>query len=534
MRLGIDFGTTRIVVASEDRGNYPVASFDCPDGAVRDWTPPLVAVRGNARSYGWAAWELQGEPDVTIVRSIKRVLADCGPETRIELGEQSIPAAQLLHEMLGALRTELLERSTLSGQKDAVLQTLVGVPANANSNQRFLTLEGFRQAGFDVLGLLNEPSAASVEFAHKLSAEDADAPEKILVYDLGGGTFDVSLVEREGRSHAVMATESIPSLGGDDFDEVLAEMALESAGLEGGRNGLSAGEEFLLLEECRERKETLHPNTRRITVDLGRVRDGWGHSVVQVNEYYERCRPLVEETLHATRDVLERHAEGENVSLYVTGGASDLPLVGRLLREEFGRRMKRSAYTRSATAIGLAIQAGEQSGYRLREKFMRWFGVWREGECGRRMVFDPLFEKGALLPGPGEPPLERRRTYWPVHNVGHFRYLECSHLTAGEPTGDLAAWDDIRFPFDPSLAASGLEETAVAHTESARGQAIEERYSVDASGVVGVRIANRTAGYERIYKLAKWSDKAAAVNPARPKARHRSRPGTSGKSARKG
>ncbi len=116
--------------------------------------------------------------------------------------------------------------------------------------------------------------------------------------------------------------------------------------------------------------------------------------------------------------------------------------------------MKRSAYTRSATAIGLAIQAGAQAKYLLRERFTRWFGVWREGESGRRMVFDPLFEKGALLPAPGEPPLRRVRHYSPVHNVGHFRYLESSHVSAGgEPDGELAHWDEIRFPFSPSLSA---------------------------------------------------------------------------------
>jgi molecular chaperone DnaK (HSP70) len=534
MRLGIDFGTTRIVVAWEDRGNYPVVSFECPDGASRDWAPPLIAVQNGKRLYGWEAWLAQGAPGTTAVRSVKRILADCGPATLVTLGEQRVTVAQLLEEMFGALRRELLERSSLTVKPGEPLEAMLGVPANANSNQRFLTAEGFRSAGFEVLGLLNEPSAASIEYAHRLG-EGGSAPEAILVYDLGGGTFDVSLVQREERTHHVAATESIPSLGGDDFDEVLAELAMEAAGLGEERNGLTAAEEFVLMEECRERKEALHPNTRRMVVDLERVREGWGQATVGVAEYYERCRPLVEETLHATGDVVSREGPGESISLYVTGGASELPLVGRMLREEFGKRMRRSAYTRSATAIGLAIQAGAQAKYLLRERFTRWFGVWREGDEGRRMIFDPLFEKGTALPGPGEAPLRRVRSYTPVHNIGHFRYLECSQVgRQAEPTGELAHWDEIRFPFDPGLAGrEDLEEVPVGHCGAAQEQRIREEYMVDGSGTVSVRIVNESAGYERLYRLARWSGRVAAVDPSRPKSRHRTKAGMGKPVARK-
>jgi hypothetical protein len=243
-----------------------------------------------------------------------------------------------------------------------------------------------------------------------------------------------------------------------------------------------------------------------------------------VADYYDRARPLVEETLVATEDLLSRLGRDETVTLYATGGASELPLVGRLLRERFGRRLKRSAYTRSATAIGLAIQAEGQSAIKLRERFTRYFGVWREGEAGRLMIFDPLFEKGAELPGPGEPPLARVRRYSPVHNIGHFRYLECSHRGAsGEPTGDVTAWDEIRFPFDPALAgADDLGARAVEHCHAAERQTIEEKYTADSSGAVLVEISNLTAGYHRSYRLGRWASqpRTAAVERA-PRRRKR-------------
>ncbi|MGH9592227.1 MAG: Hsp70 family protein, partial [Bryobacteraceae bacterium] len=200
MRLGIDFGTTRTVIAAVDRGNYPVVTFDAPDGAVYDWVPSLLALRAGERAYGWEAWSKQQEPGWTVVRSLKRVLEDAGPQTIVDLGAERVPLMTLLAEMAASLKTLLRRGSSLNLRVDEKLEAMLGVPANANSNQRFLTVEAFRSAGFDVLGLLNEPSAASLEFSHKNRMSG-----RVLVYDLGGGTFDASLVEAGGNEHAVLA-----------------------------------------------------------------------------------------------------------------------------------------------------------------------------------------------------------------------------------------------------------------------------------------------------------------------------------------
>ena len=274
MKIGIDFGTTRIVVAASDRGNFPIVNFETPEGEVRDWFPPTVAVRGSIRLYGWEAVARQNDAGWSLVRSLKRSLRGAGPHTRIEIGGQQLPVTQLLAETMAALYGELRERSNLGAKKSETLEAMLGVPANANSNQRFLTEEAARVGGFDVLGLLNEPTAAALEFANRNSQERKGRNNGLAVYDLGGGTFDVSLVALGETEHIVIATDGIAGLGGEDFDGILADLALELSGR--SASALSHYQSNQLLEECREKKESLNPNTRKLTIDLERVQSGVG------------------------------------------------------------------------------------------------------------------------------------------------------------------------------------------------------------------------------------------------------------------
>jgi molecular chaperone DnaK (HSP70) len=518
MRLGIDFGTTRIVVAAVDRGNYPLVHFESLDGDRCDWFPPLVAIRASSRLYGWEAWGAQQQEGFTIIRSLKRYMEDAGPESRISIASQTLGMLDLLTELLESLHESLISRSSLGAKKKEKLEVMIGVPANANGNQRFLTVEAFRRAGFDVLGLLNEPSAAAIEFTHANRASQTSRKRgSVLVYDLGGGTFDASLVNTDDQLHSVVASEGIPTLGGDDFDNVLAELAMDEAALDiSERDQLTQSEWFRLHEECRQKKEALHPNTRRLAVDLESVRGSMPPVTVPVSTYYEQCRPLVDETLNAVKDLLSAH-DAEPHAIYVTGGGSEIPLVPRALREVYGRRVRRSTYTHSATAIGLAIQADEQAGYQLKETFTRYFGVWREADGGSSIVFDPLFHKGTPLPGPKEPPLTVERHYRPVHNVGHFRYLECSHRAEdGRPLGGITFWDEILFPFDPALRKERkLISVGVGHCERAMDQEIRETYSCDSGGAVTVRISNLTSGYQRKFRLGRWAVPSAPIVPGK-------------------
>jgi molecular chaperone DnaK (HSP70) len=523
LKLGVDFGTTRIVVSWVDRGNYPLVSFECPDAASRDWFPALAAFhveRPAERAFGWEAWAKQSELGWASVRSLKRLLGEVGPLTPISVGPHRFPAMDLYVELAAALKHSLHHTSNLDLKKDEPLEVILGVPAHANSNQRFVTAEAFRLAGFHVLAMLNEPAAAAIEYGHRNKL----TKDKILVYDLGGGTFDVSVVELTENERSVVSSEGIATLGGDEFDVVLAEMALEEIGRES--SGLNQQQWFLLLESCREKKEALHPNTRKIEIDLEAVAGEGAKATVAVNDYYERAWPLVAETLHATEDLLKLHGGVEAVeAVYVTGGGSELPLVARMLREKYARKVKRSAYMRAATAIGLAIHADNQSGYTLRERFHQYFGVWREADGGRRIVFDPIFLKGTVLPGPKDPPLVVKRRYRPVHNVGHFRFLESTRVSAEQqPEGELTYWDEIQFPFDPFLEGeSQLSAVPVGHNDRAFSCEAEEVYRCDSNGRVSVEIRNLSSGHSRLYPLARWGQQAEPIPADAPGRKRKAR-----------
>jgi molecular chaperone DnaK (HSP70) len=512
MKIGIDFGTTRIVVAASDRGNFPIVNFETPEGEVRDWFPPAVAVQGSTRMYGWEAVAKQNDAAWSVVRSLKRSLRGAGPHSLIEIGDEHLAVKLLLEETMAALHFDLRERSNLRAKKGEKLEAMLGVPANANSNQRFLTEEAARVGGFEVLGLLNEPTAAALEFAHRNSQERKGRNNGLAVYDLGGGTFDVSLVALGETEHIVVATDGIPTLGGEDFDGILAELAMELSGR--AASSLSHYESNQLLEECREKKESLNPNTRKLTIDLERAQPGWEQVTVPVDAYYERCRPLIESTREVVERLLASEPETPVDTLYVTGGGSELPPVARVLKETFGRRVKRSAYMRSASAVGLAIRAGsqtertsERSGDQITDQFTENFGLWRESDDGQNITFDLIFPRGAKLPAAGEPALHSVRAYQPAHNIGHFRYLECTHLNPlGQPTGEITNWDEILFPFDSHLQQeSEFTGQPVSRFDAPQSFLVREEYSCDASGNLRVTISTESTGYVREYSIGSWS-----------------------------
>ena len=516
MRLGIDFGTTRTVVACSDRGNYPVLSFQDELGNPVDWYPSVVAERRGELRFGFDALEVAGDPAWTLLRSSKRLRSSArsSPDLHVQIGGTTLPSVELIARFLASLRTALLTRSNRPAAQvdDDRLVAVVATPANAHGTQRFLTLDAFRRAGFEVTALLNEPSAAGFEYSHRYRNTLTSKREHIVVYDLGGGTFDASLVHISGRRHEAVATSGSNQLGGDDFDAALANLALEAVGLT--RGGLPRRALAQLADQCREAKERLNPSSRRIVVDLEACLGDLAPApevTLAVADYYDRCIPLVQKSLEAMAPVMGHlEARGaaddglaELAGIYVVGGASSLPVVGRVLREMFGRRVHRSPYPSAAVAMGLAIAVDEDAGFELSDRLSRYFGVFRESDNGRGVVFDPIFNRDARVPGRNDPLPVHRRTYRAAHNVGRYRFVECAHLDPhGVPHGDITAFNDVYFPFDRAVRHLGpdLAEIPVCRLPG-EGPLIQEEYAITQHGLLRVTIADLEAGYQRVFNV---------------------------------
>jgi len=482
MRLGIDFGTTRTVVAACDRGNTPVVSFEAPDGSLHAHIPSLAATDGSDWRYGWEAAEVLHEPDWHSIRSFKRALSGEGASLHraVRVGPHEVALVDLLTGFLGHLRDQLAESTAaeLAGANDDELVAMVAVPAGASSTQRLATLAAFRSAGFDVQGLLNEPSAAGVEYAHRYRKTLTSVRQDVLVYDLGGGTFDASRVSMEGGKHRVLAHAGLSDLGGADIDRALLRLACDAL-------GCAYDERTDWLESARAAKETIHPTTRKVLVELGD-----DEATVKVADLYAAIEPLLARTL----DTLEPLADDEGLAgVYVVGGGSELPIVARKLKERFARKVKRSAYASASVAVGLALAlAGE--GPSIEEILGRTFGVFREARSGADVAFDTLMASGA------RPDDEIVRRYRAVHNIGYLRFVECDHLDEGAPDGVVTPFAEIRIPYAAELVGTDLAGVSVDRLGD--GPVIEERYRLSDDGAVHVTIANLSTGATLFEKSA--------------------------------
>ena len=235
-----------------------------------------------------------------------------------------------------------------------------------------------------------------------------------------------------------MGSRGLNLVGGDDFDTILATRLAAAAGTDSGKLGDTAWER--LIEDARSAKEALSPSTKFITVPV----DG-EPTTITVADFYKDATALVDATIAAMEPLLIPDASGvgqlggDIAGLYVVGGGSQLPLVARILRARFGRRVHRSPHTAASTAIGLAIGADPEAAYTVREQLSRGVGVFREREAGSFISFDTLLEPNTKL-APGETLTIKRR--YRASNTLHSMTLGC--LVA---TSNLTAWSS-----SPSIA----------------------------------------------------------------------------------
>jgi len=354
--VGIDLGTTNSEIAIVENGQ--------PRVLADDGDPILPSVVGLAEDgrllVGRAArnqWVLA--PDRT-VKSIKRKM---GEDVKVPLGEQTFAPQEISAMILKALKARA-ERELGIEVKRAVIT----VPAYFNDSQRQATRDAGKLAGLDVVRILNEPTAASLTYN-----PDQSQSERILVYDLGGGTFDVSIVHTEGGVVEVLASHGDTKLGGDDFDELFLESVaadfLEMYGVDLRENRTSRARLLRAVEDAKKRLSD-HPFTR-IEEEFIAEKDGVPlHLSVEVTreEFEDLIRPHLDRTMDCVQKALDdaKLVASQIARVVLVGGSTRTPLIGRLLENRLGQPAHREINPDLCVALGAAIQgaiiAGENVG----------------------------------------------------------------------------------------------------------------------------------------------------------------------------
>jgi molecular chaperone DnaK len=346
--VGIDLGTTNSEVALV-RERQPQVFAEDGDPIL----PSFVGLSEDGRLLvGKAArnqWVLAPE------RTIKSIKRKMGQDVKVLLGDQEYRPQEISAMILKSLRDRA---STQLGQP--VNKAVITVPAYFNDAQRQATREAGELAGLEVVRILNEPTAASLTYD-----PGHEQLRRLLVYDLGGGTFDVSIVQAQEGVVEVLASHGDTQLGGDDFDDLLLKYVCDRFQERHGvdlRATLVARARALRAVEAAKRHLSYHPFAR-IEEEFIADKDGQPlHLTMEISreEYETLIRPLLDRTMDCVQRALDdSHLTGSAIDKVVlVGGSTRTPLVTDLLEERLGQPAHQEVNPDLCVAMGAAIQAG--------------------------------------------------------------------------------------------------------------------------------------------------------------------------------
>ncbi len=351
--IGIDLGTTNSCVAVMEGGEPTVIAN--PEGART--TPSVVAfTKTGERLVGQVAKrQAITNPDRTII-SIKR---EMGSDYKVDIDDKKYTPQEISAMILQKLKADA---ESYLGEK--VTEAVITVPAYFSDAQRQATKDAGKIAGLEVKRIINEPTAAALAYGL-----DKDTDQKIMVYDLGGGTFDVSILEIGDGVFEVLATNGNNRLGGDDFDQKLIDYLAEEFKKE---NGIDLKQDKMALQRLKEAAEkakielsgvmTSNVNLPFITADA----TGPKHLDITITrqKFDELTADLVEKSLIPTKKAIED--AGVSVSeidkVLLVGGSSRIPAVQEAVKKLIGKEAHKGINPDECVALGACIQGGVLTG----------------------------------------------------------------------------------------------------------------------------------------------------------------------------
>jgi molecular chaperone DnaK len=372
--IGIDLGTTFSCVAVMERGQ-PVVIPNPEGGRI---TPSVVAF-GKERLVGTLARRQAIINPESTVYSVKRFMgrrfSEVGEEAKrvpykvveasngdawVRVGDHDYSPPEV-----SAMILQYLKKAAEAHLGEAVTKAVITVPAYFNDSQRQATKDAGKIAGLEVLRIINEPTAASLAYGL-----DKKKSEKIAVYDLGGGTFDISILEIGEGVFEVHSTNGNTHLGGDDFDVRVMEWILDEFKKE---QGIDLGKDRTALQRCREAAEKAKcelSTSMETTISLPFIgsdpQKGPLHLELKLTR--TKLEALVEDLVTGTLGPVKRALEDAKLApnqideIIMVGGQTRMPRVQQVVREFFGKELNKSSNPDEVVAVGAAIQGAVLAG----------------------------------------------------------------------------------------------------------------------------------------------------------------------------
>ncbi|MCI8352694.1 MAG: molecular chaperone DnaK, partial [Clostridia bacterium] len=352
--IGIDLGTTNSCVAVMEGGEAVVI----PNAEGNRTTPSVVAFSKNGERLVGQIAKRQAvtNPDNTVI-SIKRSM---GTDKKVKIeGDEFTP------QEISAMILQKLKQDAENYLGSEVTQAVITVPAYFSDSQRQATKDAGKIAGLEVLRIINEPTAAAL--AYGMDKEDTD--KKIMVYDLGGGTFDVSILDIGDGVFEVLATSGNNKLGGDDFDERIIDYLVEEFKKEQGIDLKSDKMAMQRLKEAAEKAKIELSGVGQTNINLPFITaDSTGPKHLDITltraKFEELIRDLVDSTLGPVNQALKDAgiSASELHKILLVGGSTRVPCVQEAVKKITGKDADKGINPDECVAIGAAIQGGVLSG----------------------------------------------------------------------------------------------------------------------------------------------------------------------------
>ncbi|OYS56976.1 molecular chaperone DnaK [Limosilactobacillus reuteri] len=351
--IGIDLGTTNSAVAVME-GNEPKIITN-PEGSRT--TPSVVSFKNGETQVGEVA-KRQAITNPNTISSIKSHMGEAGYTVEVD-GKKYTP------QEISAMILQYLKKYAEDYIGDTVTQAVITVPAYFNDAQRQATKDAGKIAGLDVKRIINEPTASSL--AYGLDKKDKD--EKILVYDLGGGTFDVSILELGDGVFQVLSTNGDTHLGGDDFDQKIMDWLIDGFKEE---HGVDLSQDKMALQRLKDAAEKAKKDlsgVQEAQISLPFISAGENgplhlEKTLSRAQFNQLTNDLVERTkqpvLNALKDADLTFDDIDEVIL--NGGSTRIPAVQEMVKELTGKEPNHSINPDEAVALGAAIQGGVLTG----------------------------------------------------------------------------------------------------------------------------------------------------------------------------